>query len=399
MIGKSFLIKIFSAASMQRWNDKARLVEMRELDKQAHKMIIAFILGKFEEEKGNKEFDWIEVIEGSIFDYLKKIYLTDLKPQVFNKIKADPSAYNKLMEWVYTQVEKVLSPIDSMLSDKLKKHLLETRENINRRIINAAHSYSTNWEFSIIYHSYPYGYDMANIRNRLQKKMEEYSDLDGIRQLALFSDLKNFVNLCGELRFQDRWSHLHMVPRTSVLGHMLIVAILSYIFSFKLKACPKRRYNNYFTGLFHDLPEILTRDIIDPVKKSVAGLDNLIKEYEKKEMEEKIFGLIPKKWHNDMKMFTEDEFRDVVTVNGMEITKKSSEISSKYNKDRFNPKDGSLIQASDHLTAYIESYLSQKNGISSTELVEARSFLKAKYRGKSISGINISDIYTDLDRA
>jgi len=44
MIRKAFLEKIFDAANMQRWNDKIRPVELRELDKQAHKMIIAYFL-------------------------------------------------------------------------------------------------------------------------------------------------------------------------------------------------------------------------------------------------------------------------------------------------------------------------------------------------------------------
>ena len=43
------------AASMQRWNDHIRPVEFTELDKQAHKMVIAYILAKSEEER-RKEY-------------------------------------------------------------------------------------------------------------------------------------------------------------------------------------------------------------------------------------------------------------------------------------------------------------------------------------------------------
>ena len=84
-------------------------------------------------------------------------------------------------------------------------------------------------------------------------------------------DLKTFLDIAGQLRFQQRWSHLYRVPRTSVLGHMLIVAMFSYLFSYMAGASRERRINNYLTGLFHDLPEVLTRDIINPVKKSVEG--------------------------------------------------------------------------------------------------------------------------------
>jgi len=44
IITKSLIEKIFQPASLQRWNDQIRPIEFTELDKQAHKMIIAWIL-------------------------------------------------------------------------------------------------------------------------------------------------------------------------------------------------------------------------------------------------------------------------------------------------------------------------------------------------------------------
>ena len=68
-IRKGFILKLFDGANIQRWNDKIRPVELTELDKQAHKMIIAYVLGKYEE--NNSDFNWIDIIEGSIFEYLE----------------------------------------------------------------------------------------------------------------------------------------------------------------------------------------------------------------------------------------------------------------------------------------------------------------------------------------
>ena len=56
--------------------------------------------------------------------------------------------------------------------------------------------------------------------------------------------------------------------------------MLSYLCSLEMQACPKRLINNYYASLFHDLPEVLTRDIVSPVKSSVAGLEEIIKDYE-----------------------------------------------------------------------------------------------------------------------
>ena len=55
---------------------------------------------------------------------------------------------------------------------------------------------------------------------------------------------------------------------------MLIVAITAYLCTIEMEItpCEKRIYNNFFAGLFHDLPEVSTRDIISPVK-SAADLE------------------------------------------------------------------------------------------------------------------------------
>jgi putative hydrolase of HD superfamily len=150
---------------------------------------------------------------------------------------------------------------------------------------------------------------------------------------------------------------------------MLVVAIFSYLFSHALGFKDERIINNYLTGLFHDLPEVLTRDIINPVKKSVEGLDELIKDYEKSEMEKKIFKLLPKNWHKNIRMYTESEFEDTGT------------------------RDGQLVKAADDLAAFIEAYLSLKNGIRNDNLSDAMKKLKQKYKDMNISGFELNNIY------
>jgi len=396
MIRKPFLLKVFDAANMQRWNDKIHPVELRELDKQAHKMIIAYILGKFEEEN-NQDIDWREIIEGGIFEFLQRLIITDLKPQLFYRIKEDPDKYKRLNEWVYKQIQPIISPIEGNFCERFRDYFSDTnKEELNRRILGAAHFYATKWEFDIIERANSDGYEIAEIKTNLQKKQEEYYDLRWIQQLALYSNHRDFIELCGQLRFQVRWSHLYMVPRVSVLVHMLIVAIVAYLFSLEANACRKRCINNYFTGLFHDLPEVLTRDIINPVKRSVRGLGRIIKRYEKEEMK-RIYNLIPKEWHPEIKMFTEDEFKSIVTIKGKIERKNSDEISESYNEDKYNPRDGEIVKAADHLAAFIEAYLAIKNGITSQELERAKNSLREKYRDKIISTIRLGEIYADFD--
>jgi putative hydrolase of HD superfamily len=395
MIRKALLLKIFDAANMQRWNDKIRPVELRELDKQAHKMILAYFLGKFEEDR--QGFDWIEIIEGGIFEFLQRLVITDLKPQIFYKIKEDRAKYGELNAWVYEKLRPVISPLGDAFCKKFRDYFADSQDSLNRKILRAAHFYATKWEFDIIERTNPGGFEISQIKDNLQSEQEKYYDLKGIQQLALYSKYRNFIDLCGQLRFQLRWSHIHRVPNTSVIGHMLIVAVLSYLFSLQINACNKRCINNYFTGLFHDLPEVLTRDIISPVKRSVGGLDDLIKDYEKEQMEKEVYALIPQSWHQEMRMFTENEFSGIVLVNEKMESKTSEDINREFNRDEYSPRDGELIKATDDLAAFIETYLALENGIKSNELKEGRNIIQSKYQQKVIAGIKFGEIYADFE--
>ena len=379
MITKPFLLKLYEAAHMQRWNDQIRTVELTELDKQAHKMVIAYCLGKCEQDLKNKDFDWIEVIEAGLFEFLQRIILTDLKPTLFHRIKENAEQYKKLNEWVYEKISPVITPLGRDFCLRFRKYLHDPERNVNRRIISAAHFYATKWEFDIIERANPGGYAIEEIKEDIRAKQEKYRDLESMQKLLHSKELRSFVDICGQLRFQIRWSHLHRVPKTSVLGHMLIVAMLAYLFSLETGAEKMRCVNNYFTGLFHDLPEVLTRDVINPVKRAVAGLKDLIKEYERVEMERKIFKLIPKSWHPAMQMFTENEFIDIAAPGGS------------------IQRDGELIKGIDELAAFIEAYLSLKNGVQSEALEAAMTGLREEYRSKIICKIDFGRIYSDFD--
>lgn len=395
MIRKALLLKIFNAAYMQRWNDKVRPVELVELDKQAHKMIIAYFLGKFEE--GNPGFDWIKVIEGGLFELLQRLVITDLKPPIFYKIKADKEKYKQLNEWLFKEIGSVISPMGKDFAKRFRDYFSASEKGLNRRVLNAAHYYATKWEFDIIERANPGGYEIASIKQDLDRKQGEYSDLKGMAGLKENARYRDFLDLCGQLRFQTRWSNLHRIPKTSVIGHSLFVALLSYLFSVQLGACSRRRVNNYFTGLFHDLPEVLTRDIISPVKSSVEGLDELIKEYEKEQMNKEVYGLIPRTWHKEIRMFTEDEFSGVIHVNGRRKRVSSADINEKYNEDRFNPRDGELVKAADGLAAFIEAHVAIRNGSRSHQFQEAKVAFKNKYGRANIAGINFGEIYADFE--
>ena len=381
---------------MERWNDKLRPLSFYEIDKQSHKMIIAYFLGHFEED--NPDFDWIEIIEGGIFELLQRMVITDIKPSVLRKIAEDKEKYIEFNNWIYKQLENDILILGEDFCQRFKKFFNDRdSNNINKKILKAAHLYSSKWEFDIIERATPDGYDIDLIKKEFEDTMEEFYDLEGIKQLALYKSYRKFIDLCGQLRFQIRWANLHRIPKTSVLGHSFFVATVTFLFSLLNGFCKKRMFNNYFTGLFHDLPEVLTRDIISPVKKSVEGLSEIIKNYEIEQMNNIVYPLVPKKIKEELKFFTEEEFENFIYKDDNKLNLGIKEIIQSYNYDSFNPKDGIIVKAVDELSAFIEALTAIENGSNSIEFQDATKNLKNKYSvSKDIYNISFSKLFGEF---
>jgi putative hydrolases of HD superfamily len=393
MIRKGIIEKFYAAASMQRWLDHLRPVEFTELDKQAHKMIIAFVIAKYEE-GAKRKVNWIKLIEGGLFDLLQRVVLTDIKPPIFNKIKSKHG--DVLNRLVLEKLSDAAEGIEGFKA-RLEKYLTDPEEApFEKKILRAAHYLATHWEFGIIYGLNQNIYGIDTTKTRIENEVEEHDELIGVQKIFLRKKSHGFIDLCGQLRFQQRWAQTQRIPKTSVLGHLLIVAMLSYLCSLEITACEERLYNNYFAALFHDLPEVLTRDIVSPVKRSIEGLEDTIKEIEQELLEESILPLLPPDWHEEMRYFyfSDDPFENKIVENGKARKGVSTEeINSKYDSRIYRPLDGNILFLCDKLAAYLEAVLSIKHGIASRALIEAKDELARKYGQSIIGGIRFGHLF------
>lgn len=393
MVSKDMLELLFRSASMQRWNDHIRPhTGFSELDKQAHKMVFAYILAKTEESDRGTSIDWQHLIEGGIFEFLQRSILTDLKPDVFHKLMDHKS--QELNAWVIVQIQPCVESIKGDFLQKLNHYLfIPDYSFLEKRILKAAHYLATNWEFEIIHHLNKGFFGLERTSQSIANEVEEFYDLAGVQKFVLGKKTRNFMDLVGQLRFQQRWAQSPRVPETSVLGHMLIVAILCYLFSVEIGAGSKRIYNNFFAGLFHDLPEVLTRDIVSPVKRSVEGLEELIKEIEKEQFAERIMPLLPRQWHKEVVYFLEDEFQSKAVIDGHLLLCSSEQISTEYDCDEFNPLDGELVRICDQLAAYIEASMSIIYGIKAPDLIKGKNQIYAINADTQICGISFKGYF------
>ena len=145
--------------------------------------------------------------------------------------------------------------------------------------------------------------------------------------------------------------------------------------------------------MFHDLPEVLTRDIISPVKNYIGGLSELIKEIEEEQMEQMLLPLLPDAWRQEIRYFTDDEFSNKAVLGGKAAKVSTEEINELYNSDGYSPVDGNIIEFCDKFAAYMEAYLSIKHGITSKNLVDGHRDLHRRFSRTKIAGIDVGVIY------
>ncbi|MCB4204608.1 HD domain-containing protein [Deferribacterales bacterium Es71-Z0220] len=380
MINNTLIKKIFEAAYIQRWNDHLRpSMGFTELDKQAHKVIIAYVIGKIEEALGNN-FSWLKLIEGSVFETLQRIITTDIKPPIFYKLKSVHG--EKFNRWIYSEIKEKSGIEDNLFFENLDKYLFDERYCFfEKKILKAAHYLATYWEFKIIYDMNKNLYGIEKTRENILSEIENHYDLVSVKEImTIRENTRNFIDLVGQLRFQQRWAHTPRMPETSVLGHMYIVAALGYFDNFHLQICDRLKYNYFFGGIFHDLPEVMTRDIISPVKRGVEGLDELLKEIEIQQIKENVLPLLPKTLHLEIEYFVKDEFECKFQEGGKTKFVSKDELFEKYNDDNFNPVDGKKIKEYDIIAAYFEALISIENGIKPITLLQAKENMEKKYK-------------------
>ena len=402
---KKFAHKIFEGFSIQRWNDLIRPFDMVEMDKAAEKMVLAYIIGKFEENKGNK-IDWIWIIYASLFDLLKKIALCDIKAPIQQMLKKEyPEEYLRLNEWVLNQYKSLLS--DEKLFSKFTIYFGQNAGSFSIpdelkttvRVYRAAHKFSSIRELQMI-SVVNEKERLGSIDKELQAEIQPYLDLEGLQKLITHQKAFDFLLKIEQLRFQTRWNQTPRVPQTSVLGHCFFVAIMTLLLGRESnpKMCERRIINNFFSALFHDLPEAVTRDIISPVKQATDDLPNNVKKIENEIVNKELVPLMEDFFVQEIIDFTSDEFSNrIKDANGNVVTVSWEELNEKYNEDKFFPIDGKLVRIADHLSALMEADISIKHGITSIHLQNGRDGLLYSYKeDEVVNGINVYNLFYDI---
>lgn len=401
---KNLILKIFEGFSIQRWNDLIRPFELVEMDKAGEKMVLAYIIGKFEENKGEK-IDWHWMIYASLFDLLRKIALCDIKAPVQQMLKKEfPEEYLRLNEWVLSQYsnlmdEKLFSEFSDYVYSKSGTKTIPDDLKKTVRVYEAAHKFATIRELEMI-SVVNEKERLADIKTELEEQIQPYLEFEGLQKLITHQKAFKFLLKIEQLRFQTRWNQTPRIPATSVLGHCFYVAIMTLLLGRESnpKMCRQRVINNFFSALFHDLPESVTRDIISPVKQATDDLPNIVKKIENEIVSKELVPLMENFFVNQIIYYTSDEFSNRIQ-NEMGIIQIVSydELNEKYNDEKFQPIDGKLVRICDHLSALMEASISINHGITSEHLeVGLEATVNHYKKNQVINGINVYDFFNKI---
>lgn len=412
MVTKDFVLKLFEGFSIERWTDLVRPFDLIEMDQSSEKMVIAYILAKFEENDG-KAIDWNWLMYASLFELLRKIALCDIKSPLQRRIKNDyPQEYERLNEWIVQQYKDLIKDEElfEFFTLYMKSQNDKNRElTLTERIFKAAHKYSGLREFEML-SVVNEEFRLKNIRTELYSDIQPFLDLKGLQLLMMKQRPYEFLMVVEQLRFQARWNQTPRVPKTTVLGHSFFVATLTLLLSRQssqeyskqegkdFSFCDKRLYNNFFSALFHDLPEAVTRDIISPVKQATDTLSSIVKQIEADMINEELIPLMEDFYATELTYFTDDEFENRCLFNNQAVTGLDYiDLNEKFNTKEYSPIDGKLVRCSDHIAAVIEAYSSINHGITSQQLKKGQeNLIKIYNKSAPINGIDVKTIFSDF---
>lgn len=405
MIDRKLAYKIFEGFSIQRWTDLVRPFDLVEMDKAGEKMVLAYIIGKAEENKG-RFVDWNWMIHASLFDLLRKIALCDIKAPVQDMLQIEyPEEYMRLNEWVLSQYEPLLRDKELFgmfslyISQKSGREEIPEKSRLAEHILSASHKYASMRELSMLsLVNEPMRY--SKIRKELQAELQSFLDLTGLQLLMAEQKSFDFIMKIEQLRFQVRWNQTPRVPKTTVLGHCFFVAIVTLLLCRPSNPdmCESRLINNYFCALFHDLPEAVTRDIISPVKTATDGLPNIVKKIEDETVSKELAPLMEDYFSDELMYFTSDEFSNRIKgKDGKPVQVSFEDLNEKYNDKKFSPVDGRLVRIADHLSALMEADSSIRHGITSSHLEFGKKDMLERYKaGETINGIDVGSLFKEI---
>ncbi len=421
MLQNQTLKRLFEGYFILRWNDKIHPIPLVEMDRHGHRMMVAFLMGQMEERE-KRRLDWIHLVAGGTFHLLRKIVFSDLKPAVSARLyKNNPGVLLRMNRHVLEQVAPWVDPQTARLlhlylhqdpevsyPSSVRKHTF--------RLLRSASKFVTLREFELLKKVNPDTEEMHRIEREIHAELHRYADIPALHAFLLSRPMARFNHVLEKLRYQRRWSQTYKMPPTSVMGHSVYVATLTWFFLnhifhargilYDMDRPPAVVTATYFAALFHDLAEAVTRDIVRPVKewfvrviREHRGVEALGQEDQESydaikaieaDLLQEALSLLAEEGYPDLRKLLEyfslEEFANKRLTPAGDIEVGVEDAVLLASPPEVWPVWGRLVELADNLAAFVEAQQSIELGIQPESLVRAKESIREMLREQARSG-------------
>jgi len=292
--------------SIIRWNNFPRVVDIKQMDNVGATLHTALFLAHHEK--------W----EIDILYLIKKIIFTSFADLILSDINSGTKSYiKKLDENIFDELYK--KAYEHFLGDEAPEALKnDFRDVLDRKdkkqedtIILAAKKYVGYFEASVNGRVFEEIYEVP--LSEMKKELAELSkNLPSLKELMRNTDHEKYLAHIYRLSFSMRWNQYGRNTPISVMSHKVVVAYLSYIIG--MIGNENGEENDvtemFLRAIYHDVPEVITWDIITPTKKAVPGFVELLEEVEKTMMDDYLYWYISEEYKSYLDPYILHPFDD-----------------------------------------------------------------------------------------
>lgn len=244
-----------------------------------------------------------EQITGEKIDTLylmKKCIFTSFADLILSDINSGTKGYIKKLD------EKIFDE----LYGKAYEYFLhsEAPESLKQDFQNTMHEKNKPLEDALFYAAKKYlGYIEASTNARVFAEIYEVpldeigkelvlstAKLKSLKELLEDENYEKYLAHIYRLSYSMRWNQYQRSTPISVMSHKVVVAYIAYVIG--MIGNDHGEDNDIedmlMRAIYHDVPEVITGDIITPTKKAVPGFVELLEKVEKTMMDDYLFGYI-----------------------------------------------------------------------------------------------------------
>ena len=252
----------------------------------------ALFIAYLQQQEAWVEIDTLYLMKKILFSSFADLILSDINSGTKGYIKKlDNKIFDELYGNAYSYFLNLEAP--EILKNDLQKVLQETEKETEDMMFLAAKKYVGYFECKMNQKVFSEMYEVPFWE--LQKEITQLSwKIPWLKILLNNPNYEKYLAHIYRLSFSMRWNQYQRTSPISVMSHKVIVVYLSYIIATIWNEYGEKNdiQQMMLRAIYHDVPEVITGDIITPTKKAVPGFEWLLEEVEKTMMDDYLFEYI-----------------------------------------------------------------------------------------------------------